>query len=208
MYARVSRYRGDPELIVDVMSEPDNPELESLSGFGGLWTLADRETGDAISITLWDSEQAMLDSVEAANRLRNETNRDAGGLDAPIVEMYEVLLKPEVSKVSSRQGTGLFARVSKYMGDPDLIAEVMSEPGPAELDELPGYKGVWTLVDRETGRAMSITLWENEEVMLDSVEVANRLRNEANRDAGGLEPPVVEMYEVLLQVETMPETSR
>ena len=38
------------------------PVVRKIAGFSGVLFLADRETGKALSITLWESEQAMRDS--------------------------------------------------------------------------------------------------------------------------------------------------
>lgn len=207
MYARMSKYRGDPEMVIEPFTGEVPRELQASPGFLGVWTLADRAIGSAVSMTLWESEAAMLDSIEVANRLRGEANRDAGALSDPVVEMYEVLIAPEMAQVSSRQQAGRFARISKYLGDPALIDETFEQGLPGTAKDLPGYMGAWVLADRATGAVINITLWDSEKAMLDSAPLADEVRSEINRSLGAITAPTVEMYEVLAQIESVPERS-
>jgi len=76
----------------------------------------------------------------------------------------------------------VFARVSTYSGAPDQIDESIREGReqivPA-VRQIPGCKGLLYLVDRSSGKAMSVTLWENEEALRASEEAANRIRGES-----------------------------
>jgi len=76
----------------------------------------------------------------------------------------------------------VFARVSTYSGAPDRVDESIREGReqivPA-VRQIPGCKGLLYLVDRSTGKAMSVTLWENEEAMRASEEAANQIRGES-----------------------------
>jgi heme-degrading monooxygenase HmoA len=91
----------------------------------------------------------------------------------------------------------MFARVSRYHGDPGKVKEAFSTQTPPELDEAPGFLGVYSLVDEKSGKAMTITLWETEEAMHDSIALANRLRQDVSDEAGGKEKPTYEMFEVV-----------
>jgi hypothetical protein len=57
-------------------------------------------------------------------------------------------------------------------------------------------RGAILLVDRQSGKALAITLWENEEAMLASEERANTLRADAAQELGATQQPTVERYEV------------
>jgi hypothetical protein len=59
-----------------------------------MYVLVDRESGKALSITLWESREAMLASEQRANSSREEAERSAGG-SVVGVERYEVALSPE-----------------------------------------------------------------------------------------------------------------
>lgn len=56
----------------------------------GAILLVDRESGDAIAITLWEDEQALRASEEAANALRADAADRMGAAQVPTVARYEV----------------------------------------------------------------------------------------------------------------------
>ena len=91
----------------------------------------------------------------------------------------------------------MFARVSTFQGAPDRIDEVTQVirdrivPAVHEI----GGKGIINCVDRTSGRALTITLWDSEEAMRSSEERANELRSES-ADNLGAEVVGVDRYEV------------
>lgn len=92
MHARVNIFQGSTESIeagIRHVRENVLPALGGIPGSRGLVSLVNRETGKSMGITLWESEEAMAASSEAAQRLREEV---AGTLGERIegVETYEV----------------------------------------------------------------------------------------------------------------------
>lgn len=57
-------------------------------------------------------------------------------------------------------------------------------------------KGAMLLVDRASGGALAITLWEDEDALRASEERANALRADAADDLGAQQEPTVARYEV------------
>ncbi len=95
----------------------------------------------------------------------------------------------------------MFARVSTFQGSADQTAEGIRVAREqilpvARLQD--GFKGIFILFDRESGRSLSITLWETEEDMHASEEAALRARTESAEAAGEVVVGV-ERYEVALQ---------
>ncbi|WP_455353160.1 hypothetical protein [Streptomyces sp. SYSU K217416] len=81
----------------------------------------------------------------------------------------------------------MFARLSTYQGSPvpaegDLSA--VSEALVEQVRTVPGFRGVYYLVDRTSGKAKSLTLWEDERAMRASEELAMHIREEAARREG------------------------
>jgi heme-degrading monooxygenase HmoA len=91
MHARVSTYEGDAEELVRAFDSVAGP-LDEIDGFRKAYFLVDRSGGRAISITLWDSEEALEASVQRANELREEASSSAGASIAS-VDHYEVALE-------------------------------------------------------------------------------------------------------------------
>lgn len=92
----------------------------------------------------------------------------------------------------------MFARLSRYQGSPvpaegDLSAH--AEAVVKRIRGLPGFLGVYYFVERATGKAVSLTLWEDEQTMQASEERADQIRVEtAHRE--GQRIVSVERYEV------------
>jgi heme-degrading monooxygenase HmoA len=94
MFARVSRYRGDPGQIDEGLNyarESILPRVQQVDGFEGVYYFVDRESGKALTVTLWESEEAMRASEEEANRLRSES-AEAATATVEDVERYEVAI--------------------------------------------------------------------------------------------------------------------
>ena len=91
MFARVSTFQEAPESIEEsIQRTPDVlRKAEALSGFRGMYYLVDRESGKTIAVTLWDTEEAMRASEEAANRMRADEAEATGGQIVD-VERFEV----------------------------------------------------------------------------------------------------------------------
>jgi heme-degrading monooxygenase HmoA len=96
MFARVSTYQFAPDQA-DQGAEAFNRTTETLRQMDGVrsaYFLLDRVSGKALTITLWESEDAMTASEEAANRLRSDAAGSAGGT-VQSVERYEVAFHEE-----------------------------------------------------------------------------------------------------------------
>jgi heme-degrading monooxygenase HmoA len=93
MHARVSTYEGDAEGLrqgFDAQTEP----LRQVDGFERAYFLIG-EGGKAISVTMWESREALDASAEAANKMRDDATSPSGATIVS-VENYEVAL--EVSR--------------------------------------------------------------------------------------------------------------
>ena len=95
----------------------------------------------------------------------------------------------------------MFARVSTFQGPPDQTAEgirVAREQILPAAKLMDGFKGIYLLYDRESGKSLSMTLWETEADMRASEEAASRVRAQS-AEASGDEVINVERYEIALQ---------
>ena len=71
------------------------PALRQQDGFCGALVLVERARGKVLGLTLWESEQAMNATEEAAYWLRIFSAEAAGGIITD-VERYEVIFSEEV----------------------------------------------------------------------------------------------------------------
>lgn len=90
MHARVSTYEGQADELVKAFDSVTGP-LEELEGFSRAYFLVDRDGGRAMSITLWESEDALDASVERANQMREQAS-DRAGASIQSVDHFEVAL--------------------------------------------------------------------------------------------------------------------
>ena len=88
MFARVSTYRGDGDRLLQGFAEVTGP-LEAIDGFSRAYFMVDRESGKGMSITIWDSEEALNASAAKADELRSQ-GAQAGGAQIESVEHYEI----------------------------------------------------------------------------------------------------------------------
>jgi heme-degrading monooxygenase HmoA len=92
VFARVSTFTGASDEIDEAIRQiRENvlPSVEQLDGYKGAYFLVDRQNGKSLSMTLWESEEAMRASEETANSLRSEV-AEALGTQMVGVERYEV----------------------------------------------------------------------------------------------------------------------
>jgi heme-degrading monooxygenase HmoA len=97
----------------------------------------------------------------------------------------------------------MFSRVSIIQGKPEeteaAIRYYREQVSPA-VKKMAGFKGAYFLVDRKAGKFLGITLWDTEKNMRDSSAASAQLRAQAARTITFSLPPIVETYEVALQL--------
>ena len=92
MYARMSTLEGLADEMDEGLRQVKEhvlPQLQRQDGFKGFIALGDRQSGELIGITFWESEKAMQASEEVGDRTRSETAEDTGDVIED-VERYEV----------------------------------------------------------------------------------------------------------------------
>ena len=93
VFARVTLGEALPERLDEMTREIMEhvlPALRMQDGFAGTLVLADRTSGKVLAVTLWESEQAMNTTEEAAYWLRIFSAEAAGG-EVTGLERYEVI---------------------------------------------------------------------------------------------------------------------
>ena len=94
MFARITTIgEAPPERLDDMTHEIREhvlPALRQQDGFSGFLVLVERASGKVLGLTLWESEQAMNATEEAAYWLRVFSAQAAGGKITE-VERYEVI---------------------------------------------------------------------------------------------------------------------
>ena len=92
MFARVTQYLVSPEHLQQGRRAVEDhvvPALRMQAGYGGGLLLGNPESGKMLTVSLWETEQAMNATDEAAYWFRAFGAEEAGGKVAD-VETYEV----------------------------------------------------------------------------------------------------------------------
>jgi heme-degrading monooxygenase HmoA len=92
----------------------------------------------------------------------------------------------------------MFARVSTYEGRPEQLDEMHHEGIEHVLPALEmqdGFSGGLVLADRESGKVLAVTLWENEQAMDATEDASQWLRIFSAQSSGGTISSV-QRYEV------------
>jgi heme-degrading monooxygenase HmoA len=105
MHARLTTIEAPPDRMDDVarhVQEQVLPQLQQLDGFQGFIALRDRGSGRVRGVALWESEEALRATDEAAARIRGGVAEATGGTVAS-VENYEVVVfeAPSTGPVSA-----------------------------------------------------------------------------------------------------------
>jgi heme-degrading monooxygenase HmoA len=94
-------------------------------------------------------------------------------------------------------------RLSRFAGlDPDRIDETLQrfqEDELPRLEQQEGFGGITVGINRGTGQAVAVVLWESETAMRTSEKLADEVRDRAVATAKPSREPVVDHYEVVLR---------
>jgi hypothetical protein len=92
MYARHVTVHGSAENVdegIRMVREEVLPVLQQCQGFQGQLMLVDRAKGEAIGISLWDTEEDMNASEEKVNASRQQAVKSMGS-SGPEISNYEL----------------------------------------------------------------------------------------------------------------------
>jgi heme-degrading monooxygenase HmoA len=79
----------------------------------------------------------------------------------------------------------VYGRLTIIDGDPGRL-DLLPEPQEATIpNEMPGLRALYCLIDRETGRGASLSIWDSREAMEASEDRAGQQRLQAAETGGG-----------------------
>lgn len=186
MYARSTTLKGQPANIdagIAFVKDEVWPKLDQIEGCRGLSMLVDRETGQCIATSSWDSEEAMRAS-DGQLRQSRERGRDILGGTMEVDE-WEIA-------VMHRNHHGECCRVSWLKGDLDAMTETFRVSLLPQLEQTDGFCSASLLLNRSSGLGCATTTWETREAMEASRSAADEMRQRAASDAGG---EILEVHE-------------
>jgi hypothetical protein len=195
MYARVASFQhGDTNRVDELIAtiEARAEAGQDLPDAKRVLMLTDRAEGRMLGISFFETEQAIRAAEPVFERMAQEIPENLRG-QRTSVAVYE-------AAIDDVAGGAAAARVSVLEGAPEGIdaglALIRDQVIPAASD-VTGWRGIIALVDRTSGRSLTITFWDSEESLVASDAWADKARSEA---ASTMAEKIVsvERYEVAL----------
>ncbi|HSV41333.1 MAG TPA: hypothetical protein VLI04_21400 [Nocardioidaceae bacterium] len=178
MFARSTTLNGKSENIDAGLRFIENevrPIMDGIEGCRGLSCLVDRETGQAIATSSWESEEAMRASDDQLRGIR-ERGREIFGGDMQVDE-WEI-------GVMHRTQHGAACRVVWTQGDMDALIDVFKFNGLPAVEQIPGFCSASVMVNRTTGIGCVTTTFDTQEALEASRPMAEQIRTRSAEQAG------------------------
>lgn len=186
MYARSTTIQGKPGNIdagIRFVTNEAVQALDAIEGCRGLSLLVDRDTGQCIATSSWDSAASMMASNEPMRPFRERGRDILGG--SMQVDDWEIVMM-------HRTHHGACCRVTWLEGDIDAAIETFRVGVMPQLEAASGFCSASLMVNRETGLACSTTTWESRAAMENSRTMADDMRTRTASDARG---EIVDVHE-------------
>jgi heme-degrading monooxygenase HmoA len=204
MHARMVTVQFKPGTIeegIKIYRDSIVPEAKKQAGFDGCLLLADRTTAKGISITMWGTEAQLL------------ANEKSGYYSTQLGKLTQLLASEPVREIWE----GMIDELRGSMKDTSCARLLFTHFDTAKIDDgvrisrdsvLPearrqkGFEGLLLLADRPKGRGVSVTCWETLKD-LQANETSGYLREQLGKITPLMtEPPVKEVYEIVVQVQS------
>lgn len=186
MYARSTTFHGKPTNIdagIKFVINEVAPMLDSIEGCRGVSFLVDRETGQSVATSSWDTDAAMRGSDDQLRPIRDRGRDVLGG--SMQVDEWEIA-------VMHRTQHGESCRVSWLEGDLHAMTDTFRVGILPQLEKTSGFCSASLLVNTATGLGCATTTWETRAAMEASRAAADEMRSRAAREAGG---QIVDVHE-------------
>jgi len=194
MYTRLLTFTGatDVDAGVNYLREKVLPVLNAQHGYRGVSASADRGGGIMTILSLWDTEADRSASDSALGKAREEALQLVGGaLEIEnFEEVVQVIARPPV------RGCQLNAvKVRMDPGSVDAnIAWFKDELAP-QISAQPGFCALRNMVDRQTGRALTGSVFEDRQAA--DASLANMPARRSAAEVRGITFEAVSQREIL-----------
>jgi quinol monooxygenase YgiN len=208
MHARSTTFRGDPSAIdtgIAHVRDDVLPAVSQLEGCVGLSMLVDRSTGRCIVTTSWADAEAMQASAEAIGGIRDRLARTLeGAVDEAEVAEWEVGVLHRSLGTPSRAACRVIYTKAP-LDAADRIIDAFRTTIVPRVDDLAGFCSISLFVNRENGRCVISTVYEDRQTMNRAKGQAQAMREEFTLHMGMHITEVAE-FEVALAQLRVPET--
>src|SRR3712207_3384164 len=164
MHARSTTIKADPDNLdagIAFTRDEVMPAIQQIDGCIGLSMLTDRESGRCIVTTSWADADSMRAATEDVHPIRLMQALGAQGLD---IQEWEIAVLHRKRSV----GNGAGAQVTWARIPPNHLNELLDAYRHnlmPRLQDLMGFDSLSMLVDRRTGRTVSVTAFESRDAL-------------------------------------------
>ena len=182
MHARSTTLKADPGRMdagIAAVRDTVLPTVSGMDGCVGLSMLCDRDTGRCIVTTAWQDEEAMAATAEGVRRMREQATEQFGAGE-PEVREWEIAAMHRLHPA----GDDACARVTWSRVDPARVDDVLgvfrTDLIP-RMDEMPGFRSLSLLIDRQSGDNSLTAVYADRTSMVASRQRAMYIRDEFRR---------------------------
>jgi hypothetical protein len=197
MYTRLLTFTGatDIDAGVQYLANEVMPILEAQKGFRGVSASADRAAGVLTILSLWETEADRSASDSALGKARDEAiNRVGGALE---IENFE----QTVQSVVQPPETGCQLNVVRVRMEPpsvDANIEWFKDQVLPQISAQPGFCALRNMVDRQSGRALTGSVFLDRESA--DASMANMPARRSAAEARGITFEDISQREILFSV--------
>jgi heme-degrading monooxygenase HmoA len=178
MHTRVLTFTGAKKIDDGVAFVRDNavPVLQEQKGYRGVTASADRDGGVLGVLTVWETEADREASFGPLAEIRQQ------GLDLVGGELKVESFEELVVEMASPPPVGSALMVTPISMDPAKVDENLGFFKREVLPRIaaaPGFRALRNMMDRETGRGLVGSAWEDQDAMKNAAAQA-----QAQRDGG------------------------
>jgi len=176
VYARSSTFLAQPGSIDEGIAFVQNevmPAAMEVDGCIGLSMICDRQSGCCIATSAWSSEDAMKNSEQMMQPMRERGGEILGA--EPTVDRWEIA----VLHRHAMSGEGACVRCTWLTMDAEGLSHAVDTYRMATmpaLEDMDGFCSTSLMVDRASGRAVSSTTFASRDAMVASRSAADALR--------------------------------
>jgi hypothetical protein len=172
-----------------------------MDGCVGMSLLVDRESGQCIATTAWETQEAMAASAERVRPVRERAEQVLGASTSDVAQWEVAVVHRDHASPD-----GACARVTWVSGAPsiDRVVDVYRMGILPRIQELDGFCSASLMTDSATGRAVGTVSFDSREAMERSRDTTAAIRQAAVAEMGATVDQVAEM-EVALAHLHVPE---
>ena len=198
MFLRATRVQTPPDKVNEAIKNFETNILKGLRsapGNQGASLVVNRQTGEALGITYWESAKALANSEQIGTQSRTQSVKSVPGSQIVNVERAELMIMDRVAAPKA----GSFIRLTTANGDPDkldaAVVHLRNQVLPL-LRAQKGYRAAIVSIDRMSGLFSASTVWDTKADLDASESKIAGPRAEVAKAAGaGANDVQVEIFE-------------